>query len=1836
MTTPVQYTPKYTRDRRGKWTAEATNNFVQVVAGSDALIMEDELNLMQWIMNEARANIIRSSIPSGVSQANWGEIISTSGDYRKDGIAVNNSYINSMWLAPFEVYVNGYPIKVRGNVSYSSTGKNWLTDVSKITLAEAPLVDALPALSGSSRDDLVFLEAFFVEVGSAAPADTSAFRYGGTASGTTTNDIADGRIGAETTRRVQLRWRLRTQTGVDFNTFPDGISKADGSYTAAQVVTVQGANSNPLVYVSGSDVNYFFRRANTTASGMTFFSDDSGLYVCGDGTTTAQTLLGSIDGYVYAMPVAKVRRRNSAGYSASNPNGARNFYRYRLTSALGVSAGSTMTFNIVAAHVDNTNADTAPVQVGDTLIWSGGVFGTVVSVLSSTSVSVLYQGTTPFNANAQGTYYLKSDRPDGLFANVIDASDVTHGGDLRHKVSLTGYAYQGLMDDAFSRLLRNDLSHSAGKVLAKDTYNLRKAPNLETAVPQSTDYKAPDGVTRRLSNLLGTARTAADFVKDEAASDAVWSAQSDGFIKVTGASQFKGIMPIGAPYIVPQTGRYYVYMFEYYGVQVLTNILTNVVCSATAVPVIKYVAFAGDGVAHTQNFLQFERNAATAGDFYVRLPRLYEIDQATYAKIDVDPEYTGTKLAEKFPYVDSVPSVVENLVPPFTDPAWSIHSSAKVDGPSQLTLTATGTDQYSAVFVPVQESTTYYLAGTATNSGKVWAFYYDNSGVLSGYAGVAVNGTFTTPTGCTRLHIRATNSTTATGTFVFTNYQLVKGGRPPFCYVPFGRWYVPTDYALSSPNTRTSVIETYDQVRRILSDAQTSESISDVVRSLGAPQRHIRVTQATEGQWAASDTVQVWHPYGTISGALGASTALGRITQYIDTTNVIVDDVSKLAVNDTFILFVGTDGNFGETPRTITVIDTTKKQITFTPAVTGDVTGFYFTETTSSSSSPTVKDSSGNTVAGTWTGLGTRKATFTVTTPPATNTSDLTVAYTVNYRPGKGLQSVPSDVLQANVNGDVLGVANVTAAKANFAYKVQGSTDAVPHVFKYAATSGTLLAPSSGTFTEAIQSHYGMLNVADGNSATGVTTYTNGTFAQHLFGIDMIRLVEDKYGELPGCVTVADKVAWLVANLNWVYFTWYGAGAHPTGNAAYVSVWRTDTTVWDTALSHTNATSTRIQHQIQSSIPKVIDSNGMAYVTVYTDAANGTLGSSVSSDYMEAEIELKVTETFYTTLRTANPYPQFAENLLSYNQAFPIHLDVSNGDWRVYANAALSIASAGVVSATTTGAQALDGILLVSGITIDSSKLYTTSLEVYGSGTIYVDVYRESNSTTFLMARQQVTLSSMPQRVVLTGRPDATGTLRVYLRSTTAQVTTINVQKLKAQEGVVQSPVWTPGCRKRTVFNFLGKLTASTFENTHKMYEITSSTFANPPTGTEPAQWVYDNISKTDAASKNYPVSTTGAYAQHLFEFDLSQFGMSLDELKKAIRKITLVWSGFGSGDSAGALTYGATVRSYAPAPGSGWSSVTTVPSTVVSSSTVTIASSNSTALALVTSGHKVYVNVSAAYPASATNQSSITTDYVALIVDFAEYVDLVKSNVVKVRPETKEIKLFFPAKSRKMIGGGSTEDVVTLSYRSVPYQGLYDGTQADLNLKAVADRIIALSDGTGAVKALYNYSPPTSPATVKLPAVQADYSVVNDKLFKEGTPSAATRSQSSGSYLELPVMSFDCFSTVPSGGTFSYIRPSAGLTLRLAANNKATYRGCSLAQLTPDGTALSGWALYGDPLGNKTSTHVTAHCMLGEYRGELYLIVTTNFIYDERTHVIYLNGACDFFRIPGRPIIKQ
>lgn len=161
------------------------------------------------------------------------------------------------------------------------------------------------------------------------PTQSSIYRHGNVLSSAAValpDDIEDPDVGAETTKRVQVQYRIRvtdSSSNLDFKTESDGFSNVN--------VLAQGTQGAPVA-------NYPFVPADQTSS--RFNSDaaaygtlDNGLYIAGDGTQTSATDLGTVDGFVYAIPISFVFRRNNAfnggagtGWDAeNNTNGALTF-----------------------------------------------------------------------------------------------------------------------------------------------------------------------------------------------------------------------------------------------------------------------------------------------------------------------------------------------------------------------------------------------------------------------------------------------------------------------------------------------------------------------------------------------------------------------------------------------------------------------------------------------------------------------------------------------------------------------------------------------------------------------------------------------------------------------------------------------------------------------------------------------------------------------------------------------------------------------------------------------------------------------------------------------------------------------------------------------------------------------------------------------------------------------------------------------------------------------------------------------------------------------------------------------------------------------------------------------------------------------------------------------------------------------------------------------------------------------------------------------------------------------------------------------------------------------
>ena len=138
------------------------------------------------------------------------------------------------------------------------------------------------------------------------PSQTQLWRHGNVLSDSSTwlaDDLQDPYLHAESTQRVQVQYRIRV-TGdteaVDYKVYPDGFS--------TPAVLAQGGTAGPVA-------TYQFVPADGAtikgpSSAIAYGNLDNGLWIAGDGSPSSAQDLGSLDGYVYAIPIGFVFRHN--------------------------------------------------------------------------------------------------------------------------------------------------------------------------------------------------------------------------------------------------------------------------------------------------------------------------------------------------------------------------------------------------------------------------------------------------------------------------------------------------------------------------------------------------------------------------------------------------------------------------------------------------------------------------------------------------------------------------------------------------------------------------------------------------------------------------------------------------------------------------------------------------------------------------------------------------------------------------------------------------------------------------------------------------------------------------------------------------------------------------------------------------------------------------------------------------------------------------------------------------------------------------------------------------------------------------------------------------------------------------------------------------------------------------------------------------------------------------------------------------------------------------------------------------------------------------------------
>ena len=264
-----------------------------------------------------------------------------------------------------------------------------------------------------------------------------------------------------------------------------------------------------------------------------------------------------------------------------------------------------------------------------------------------------------------------------------------------------------------------------------------------------------------------------------------------------------------------------------------------------------------------------------------------------------------------------------------------------------------------------------------------------------------------------------------------------------------------------------------------------------------------------------------------ITGVFDTDTAKCRIIEEVrNTDKVPVNSVSGISVGDTLVYVYSSDFRVYNRTYTVQAVDSVNNIITL-DLYSNWYAGDYFFETTASSSSPVVKTVEGATVNGTWSGLGTNVATFTLGSNSNIAGKDLVVTYCLNAKGNSSpYPKMPSEVIRGynELDDTMLPTDNIILTD-NFTSKITGDLSSCPHSLKYFCASSTLKSPKDMDWVEFSQHQY---NALSNNQEVSIATATNNMIPQILVEWDLVELIGRKFGgTIPG-----NKINWINDNVS--------------------------------------------------------------------------------------------------------------------------------------------------------------------------------------------------------------------------------------------------------------------------------------------------------------------------------------------------------------------------------------------------------------------------------------------------------------------------------------------------------------------------------------------------------------------------------------------------------------------------------------------------------------------------------------------------------------------------------
>lgn len=265
---------------------------------------------------------------------------------------------------------------------------------------------------------------------------------------------------------------------------------------------------------------------------------------------------------------------------------------------------------------------------------------------------------------------------------------------------------------------------------------------------------------------------------------------------------------------------------------------------------------------------------------------VYDVPDDVFAKINVDPEYSGQKLTDKFPYVEGVQHlntvvVAEggNLIPPFTE--WeTVSSVAKIMNPYELSIAATGQQHNNTHTITVLPNTTYSFSYKSSSHVRYDLQLRDSNSVVEKtfacYDGLPL--TFTTLGTTKSVRVNAYNYPISdVGTWSFSYPSLVLGDKPkPFA--PRNPSYLYANTSLAGQNGVNDVLYQEDGQWKVLRKWERDVMLDGVLNwthnasKMGF--KELTVTNYLDKKVNGTNTIFVQKNNGTFLNQAGASSSI--------------------------------------------------------------------------------------------------------------------------------------------------------------------------------------------------------------------------------------------------------------------------------------------------------------------------------------------------------------------------------------------------------------------------------------------------------------------------------------------------------------------------------------------------------------------------------------------------------------------------------------------------------------------------------------------------------------------------------------------------------------------------------------------------------------------------------------------------------------------------------------------------------------------------------------------------------------------------------------------------